>query len=481
MGRKASTSGVRAKGKDRIEFDFEFEGKRYRPTLRRTPTEANLRRACRQLQDIRDRIANGTFRFTEDFPDYRFSASVEQTKREITKKQTCGQVFDAFLTHCEMRVAMNDMAFSTLNGYRKLLESVWRPARASRSGPPLGEEPFEEVRYSRLAAIATGHTKNKKTYNNVVSALRCAFEFGYKDHPEKHNPASGLGTLRIAKKDRPPVDPFTIQEAELIIARSHTEFGTAHGNFEEFRFFTGLRQSEEIMLETGDCDLRRGLISITKARVLGREKDRTKTREDRDISLCGRAAEVLKRQLALRDQLVRDGKIDHDLVFFQEDGAPIVNLSYPYDRWRYVVEQIGVRYREPYNARHSYISWRLMAGHNILLVAQEDGHSVQTMLTTYAAWTKGATDTDVAAIKRAMECLPTPCYLANDPSSPPASPGAVTTLSLGEGWGRLSWRKYKDFSGGADGTRTRDPRRDRPSRSVALSNFRSSTYTTQVV
>ena len=34
---------------------------------------------------------------------------------------------------------------------------------------------------------------------------------------------------------------------------------------------------------------------------------------------------------------------------------------------------------------------------------------------------------------------------------------------------------------GADGTRTRDPRRDRPSRSVALSHFRSSTYTTQVV
>lgn len=74
-----------------------------------------------------------------------------------------------------------------------------------------------------------------------MSAVRCAFDFGYKDHPEKHNPASGLTTLRISKKDRPVVDPFTIQEAEIIIARSHTEFGAAHGNYEEFRFFTGLR------------------------------------------------------------------------------------------------------------------------------------------------------------------------------------------------------------------------------------------------
>ena len=32
-----------------------------------------------------------------------------------------------------------------------------------------------------------------------------------------------------------------------------------------------------------------------------------------------------------------------------------------------------------------------MVGHNILHVAKEDGHSVHTMLTTYAAWTDGVT------------------------------------------------------------------------------------------
>ena len=54
-----------------------------------------------------------------------------------------------------------------------------------------------------------------------MSALRCAFEFGDKDHPEKHNPASGLNTLRITKKDRQPIDSFTIQEGEAIISFSH--------------------------------------------------------------------------------------------------------------------------------------------------------------------------------------------------------------------------------------------------------------------
>jgi integrase len=284
------------------------------------PSEANLRRAREQLKNIKARIDAGTFNFVEEFPDYKFRGEIKAVCAN-SPNRTCGQVFDAFIAHGEMRVAMNDMAFSTLNGYRKILESVWKPE--------IGDDAFEEIVYSRLSAIAAAHTQ-KKTYNNVVSALRCAFEFGYKDHPHKHNPAVGLNTLRITKKDRPPVDPFTIEEGEKIIAASHAEFGAAHGNYEEFRFFTGLRQSEQIALTLHDCDTTRGTININKAVVLGQEKDRTKTRQDREIALCGRALQVLKRQLKLRKEMVQAGRIQHDLVFFQEDGAPIVNLPSPY-------------------------------------------------------------------------------------------------------------------------------------------------------
>jgi hypothetical protein len=40
---------------------------RYRPTLLRTPSEANLRQARQQLAGIRARINNGTFSFAEAF------------------------------------------------------------------------------------------------------------------------------------------------------------------------------------------------------------------------------------------------------------------------------------------------------------------------------------------------------------------------------------------------------------------------------
>src|SRR5688572_26604809 len=125
MGKRSGLSGVQAKGTDRIQFDFWFAGVRYRPTVDRVPSEANLRRAHKQLQAIRQRIKYGTFNFDEEFPDYRFKAAVPaQDKDSEKEKETCGDAFDKFLAHCEMRVAMDDMAFSTLDGYRDILDAI---------------------------------------------------------------------------------------------------------------------------------------------------------------------------------------------------------------------------------------------------------------------------------------------------------------------------------------------------------------------
>jgi len=236
MGRKSLNGGVSALGRDRIQFDFELEGVRYRPTLKRAPTETNLRRARLQLQGIRERIARGVFSFAEEFPAYRFMKDVPG----VPVLKTCNELFDEFLAHTRSRMAKNDLAFATAESYRKILDYVWRPA--------IGRRAFEQVRYSELVKVADSHAHSKKTYNNVISALRCAFDFGYRDTPEKHNPASGLKCLRITKKDRPVVDPFTIQEAEALIAALHTDWGEAQGNYDEFRFFTGLRPSEQIAL-----------------------------------------------------------------------------------------------------------------------------------------------------------------------------------------------------------------------------------------
>ena len=84
---------------------------------------------------------------------------------------------------------------------------------------------------------------------------------------------------------------------------------------------------------------------------------------------------------------------------------------------------------------HSFISWSIMIGKNLLKLACEDGHSLQTMVSTYAAWTERATDADVACIRQAMNELACPVTIEGadrehevaelsigQPSRPPQGP-----------------------------------------------------------
>jgi integrase len=119
-----------------------------------------------------------------------------------------------------------------------------------------------------------------------------------------------------------------------LIAAIHRDWGEAQGNYDEFRFFTGLRPSEQIALVLSDIDLANGIISVNKARVAGVDRNKTKTSEDRRVQLCPRALSVLRRHLRLRAALSAAGKMDHEHVFFAETGEALLSLQNPQRRWR---------------------------------------------------------------------------------------------------------------------------------------------------
>jgi len=151
MGSEWFTGGVVAAPRGRIQFDFTFNGIRYRPSIKRPPSEANLRRARERLEAIKHQIHLGIFSFEEEFPNYRFLHRLGGT----SSARLCGDVFDAYLAHCEARLRRNDMAAATVRSFRKILDGIWRPH--------LGDLVFSHVRYSRLIAISDGHNWSKKT------------------------------------------------------------------------------------------------------------------------------------------------------------------------------------------------------------------------------------------------------------------------------------------------------------------------------
>jgi len=78
------------------------------------------------------------------------------------------------------------------------------------------------VKYSTLVKIIDSKLGiKKKTHNNIVSAVRCAFEHRYRDNPEKFNPAAALKCFRIGKKDRLPPDHRILHQNGLATF-SHT-------------------------------------------------------------------------------------------------------------------------------------------------------------------------------------------------------------------------------------------------------------------
>ena len=132
----------------------------------------------------------------------------------------------------------------------------------------------------------------------------------------------------------------------------------------------------------------------------GTDKDSTRTGDVRRIVLGLRAIGVLRRHLALRNELVRSGRIDLDHLCFTSNGQPIRNLQYPGMRWHRTLSRCAnIRYRRPYTARHTSVSWDLMIGRGAPWVARQHGHSISTMLRFYAAWADGAPESDVERIR----------------------------------------------------------------------------------
>ena len=110
---------------------------------------------------------------------------------------------------------------------------------------------------------------------------------------------------------------------------------------------------------------------------------------------CG-ALGVIKKQRALT------GLLKHEHVFARSDSEPFNDLQLQWRRWVFTHKRLGIRYREPYQMRHTSVTWNLMIGENLLKVAQQHGHSAAVMLKVYARWIAGSTDEDVDGIRRAM-------------------------------------------------------------------------------
>lgn len=366
MGRTGSGVEVRPKS---IRFTF-VPGK---PTLLvngepAAPTPANVKWAHRLAAEIRERMRNGTFSLVEYFP------AAGGTAGTLT---TVGAQLDTWL-------GAQRIEASTRKTYGSAAR-FWKQAPTSvDGGAEMGPMSLRALKHSHvLTALASRPMLTGKTVNNYVSVLREACELAVTDRVLPSNPVRAIPK---ASHQKPPPDPFSAEEAEAIIAGMADRCDPQERNYAEFKFWTGLRPSEAIALRWPNIDLAKAEMLISEARVLGVDKG-TKTNRARVVKLNSRALAALQRQR--QHTFLADGAVFHD---------PRKGEAWPDEKnfkkrcWAPTLKRLGMRWRPPYNTRHTYATAMLMVGMRPAFAARQMGHSVEVFHSTYARWLDGAHD-----------------------------------------------------------------------------------------
>ena len=393
MGRKGT--GVEIRGNS-IRVQFTLNGEVLRRTLNvdgeaLPPTKSNLRYAHRLAAEIRERIRFGSFSLAEYFP----------ADGDVGQPFTVGTQLDDWLSAQRLEV-------STAAGYSSAIR-FWKAAVCDRRSSKLGDRPIRMLKHSDvLTALASRPALSGKTVNNYVSVLRKAMELAVVDKTIATNPVS---TVPRAKHQKPLPDPFSREEAEAIVAYMVAHYPAPIANYVEFKFFTGLRTSESFGLRWRDVDFAGMHLLVHRAIVRGVEKLNTKTNTAREVILNSRALAAVKDQR--KHTQIRD---EHVFLDPRYDQPWLEERAFRRSYWEPTLRRLGMRYRPPYNTRHTYATMMLMAGMRPAFCAKQLGHSVEMFFRTYARWIDGGQNAlEMKRLEAAIAADLSPIYPKKQP------------------------------------------------------------------
>lgn len=378
MGRDGS--GV-TEHRGALRVAFTLNGERVRKTLCAAgkpmkATPANRRHAERLVDEIRTKIRLGVFVMHEYFP--------ADPNTPAARGHTVAAQLDDWLKAQRIEA-------STRAGYDSATR-FWKET--------VGDKLLLALKHSDiLHALATRPALTGKTINNYVSVLREALALAVLDRTLAANPVADIPR---AKHQKAPPDPFSRDEAEALLAHMRAKYPAQVANYAECKFFTGLRSSEAAGLRWPNVDLSREEMVVSEAIVRGKTKLNTKTNIARVVELNSRALGTLRAQKA---HTFLAG--EHVFLDPRYGTAWLEERAFRRSYWEPTLRALEMRYRPPYNTRHTYATMMLMSGMDPAYCARQLGHSVEIFHSTYAKWIDGGHNAGQRARLEAFLAVPT--------------------------------------------------------------------------
>ncbi|MGZ9712557.1 Arm DNA-binding domain-containing protein [Glaciimonas sp. GNP009] len=370
MGREGS--GVTAASETSIEITFTYRGKRCRERLKLAPTAPNLKRAFQHRAAILDAIQKGTFDYRVTFPDSKNVIHFVERQGEII---TVTKYLDDWLERQRVHLKA-----STYSGYQKIVNN--------HLIPEFGKILLSDLKRMQIKIWCAKLTISNKAIKNRLSVLRAALGEAMQDDLIETNPLYGWQWKSKEAPDKvDDVDPFTADEQALIL---NCLFGQER-NFFQFAFWSGMRTSELIGIEWGDIDWHRGTIQVRRALTtaaiqLKSAGETPKTNAGRrEVKILAPAMEALLAQ-KLHTFVAGEQIFNNPRTNERWGGDQVIRGA-----WKRAVILSKVRYRRPYQTRHTYASMMLTAEESPMWVAQQMGHKDWTMIAkVYGRWIKDA-------------------------------------------------------------------------------------------
>jgi len=374
MGR--NSTGVRKASQSSIEITFTYKGRRCRERIALKPTSTNLKRAANHRGAVLDAIDKDTFDYAATFPD---SPRAQQFSARP------GSLEDYFQSWLKEKKT-------------QLKNSTWRDydKTANLLTESLGDLDLTEINRPRIKDFCVTRKCSNKRLANILSVLRVALQDAVDDELIVVNPLYGWSYKRKeAPRSVNDVDPFSIDEQDAIL----NALPDQGRNLIQFALWTGMRTSELVALEWGDIDWQRNVIVVTRAITqASTEAETTKTDSgNREVKLLPPALSALKAQKT-HSLLHPSGR-----VFLN----PRTEKPWTGDQairktlWIHALKKAGVRYRRPYQTRHTFASMMLSASEHPAWIAKQMGHSdLKMIFKVYAKWMPDANpDAGMAAVK----------------------------------------------------------------------------------
>jgi integrase len=371
MGRRSV--GISPATQTSIEIAFTYRGRPCRERVKLPPTRENLAYCRRWREGIQHEIAAGTFVYKRHFPH---SPRAGWFGERGADGMTVGVLLDRWMAGVSGRLSKAGRM-----SYQSAIETHLRP----RFGPmPVDSLSTDQVRQF-LRSVTN---RSPKTQNNVLTPLRQAYRLAFEEGFVDRNPMERVRAQSVARRDP---DPFTVAEIRAILEAAAWR---QHRALFQFAFSTGLRTSELIALRWEDVDWDKRVVHVRRARVRGEIKRPKTTSGRRTVDLCEPAMAAL---LLLAEMHTVwpgvSGLPGSGIIFFDPDTG--TRDPWPDDgpirrAWTAALQRAGVRYRCPYQTRHTYASMMLTAGEDPAYIASQMGHADWAMIrNVYARWMPG--------------------------------------------------------------------------------------------